>query len=289
MKISQGFVKILIILRDDNQITGGQFNKFSTLLEPMLNNGGIKRKQLSRSRFEIVLVDSSSFNLYIKTKFNIVDLDGYLLNLQNPIATRAEMLTVSLDDKSKSINPFDGIYISSYDNIEISIDGQITKLNNLNGSAMFISKSCRLEISKEILVVGIENVENLLFILQQIEYFSHIKQKKVFIYRNEFMLNFLEKIENDYLHYGDFDFAGIRIYKSEILPRVKADRRFFIPSNIEELLNRGQSDLYYRHYSYKANIMDIDDELDELITLIDDYKKTVRQEFLICHKKVINE
>ncbi|CAA6799379.1 MAG: Unknown protein [uncultured Sulfurovum sp.] len=289
MNISQGFVKTLITLRDNNQITGGQFNKFSNLLEPMLSNGGIKRKQLSRSRFEIVLVNSSSFNLYIKTKFNIVDLDGYLFNLQNPMATRGEMLTVSLDDKAKSINPFDGMYISSYDNIEISIDGQITKLNNLNGSAMFISKSCRLEISKEILVVGIENTENLLFILQQIEYFSNMKQKKVFIYRNKFMLHWLEKIENNYLHYGDFDFAGISIYKSEILPRVKANKRFFIPSNIEDLLNKGQSDLYYQHYSYKANIMGIDDDLDKLITLIDDYKKTVRQEFLICHKKGINE
>ena len=289
MNISQGFVKILITLRDNNQITGGEYNKFSNLLEPMLNNGGIKRKQLTRSRFEIILVDSSSFNLYIKSKFNIVDLNKYLLNLQNPMATRGEMLTVSLDDKVKSINPFDGIYISSYDNIEISIDGQVTKLNNLNGSAMFISKSCNLEISKEILVVGIENAENLLFILQQIEYFSEMKQKKVFIYRNKFMLDWLEKNENDYLHYGDFDFAGISIYKSEILPRVKTNRRFFIPSNIEELLNKGQSDLYYKHYAYKVNIMGIDDDLDKLIILIDDYKKTVRQEFLICHKKVRND
>jgi hypothetical protein len=40
------------------------------------------------------------------------------------------------------------------------------------------------------------------------------------------------------------------------------------------MLEKGQSDLYYKHYSYKANIVGIDD-----------HKKTVRQEFLIFYQK----
>ncbi len=285
MKISQGVVKKLIKLRDNRVITGGEFNQFIKYLEPMLNDGGLKRRSITRSRFEIILTDIESFYLYIQNKFHITDLDGYLENLQNPKITRAEMLKVSLDDKAKTINPFDGLYIASYDNINIYMDDKITKLNTLNASSLFINKSSNFRIDKDILVVGVENAENLLFINKQKDYFSHIKGKKIFIYRNPSMLNWLETINNNYLHYGDFDFAGISIYKSQILPRVKADKSFFIPSNIEEMLERGQSNLYYKHFSYKNSILGIDESIDKLIMLIDDYKKTVRQEFLINFRK----
>jgi len=284
MKIGQGILKKLIKLRDNRAITGGEFKPYSKYLEPMLYSGGLKRRGVTRSRFEIILSDIESFNLYIKNRFNITDLDGYLQNLQNPKTTRAEMLEVSLDDKAKRVNPFDGLYLASYDNIEVSIDGNITRLNTLNGCLLFVNRNSNLQISKDILVIGVENTENLLFIKKQIDYFSHLKEKKIFVYRNSSMLNWIEEIANNYLHYGDFDFAGISIYKSQILPRVRANRRFFIPSNIKEMLKRGQSDLYYKHFAYKEGILGIDESLDELILLIDDYKKTVRQEFLINFK-----
>ena len=287
MKIGQGLVTKLIKIRDNRAITGGEFNQFLNYLKPMLYDGGVKRRSITRSRFEIILVDEESFYLYIKNRFNITDLDGYLKNLQNSKITRAEMLEVSLDDKAKTINPFDGLYIASYDHIDIYIDDKMAKLDTLNSSSLFVSKSSILKIDKDILVIGVENAENLLFINRQREYFSHIKTKKIFIYRNPSMLNWLETIDNSYLHYGDFDFAGISIYKSQILPRVKADKKFFIPSNIEEMLKRGQSDLYYKHFSYKNSILGIDNDLDELILLIDNYKKTVRQEFLISFRKNI--
>jgi len=284
MKISPKFIKILIRLQNKERINGGEFKSYLHLVEPMFREGGLRRKQISKQRFEVSLINIDSFNLYINRKFNIEDLNGYLLNLQNPNVKRADMLTTSTDDKAITINPFNGVYIASYDDIDIFIDGKKTKLNTLNGTALFVSSACKLEISKELLVVGIENAENLHFIVKQIEYFSHIREKKIFVYRNLFMLSWLETIENNYLHYGDFDFVGISIYKSQILPRVKADKRFFIPSNMEELLEQGQSDLYYKHYAYKNNILGIDEEIDALIALIEDYKKTVRQEFLIEYK-----
>ena len=285
MRISPKFIKILIRLQNKKRINGGEFKSYLHLVEPMFSEGGLRRKQISKQKFEVSLINIDSFNLYINRKFNIEDLNGYLLNLQNPNVTRADMLTTSTDDKAITINPFNGVYIASYDDVDIFIDGKKTKLNTLNGTALFVNNACKLEISKELLVIGIENAENLLFIVKQIEYFSHLREKKIFIYRNPFMLGWLETIENNYLHYGDFDFAGISIYKSQILPRVKADKRFFIPSNIEELLEQGQSDLYYKHYAYKNNILGIDEDIDTLIALIEDYKKTVRQEFLIEYKR----
>lgn len=283
MHLSQGFVKVLIVLQNNKEITGGLFNQYATLLEPMLNEAGLKRKQLTKSRFKIILINMEPFHLYLKRHFKIIDLEGYLEVLKDPSASRAEMLTASLDDKSKTIHPFDGIYIASYENIDVWIDEAPIKLNCPNGTLTFVSQASKLEIAKNILVVGVENTENILFIAKQKKYFSKYKQKKMFIFRNNFMLHWLEERENDYLHYGDFDFAGISIYQSQIIPRMKGKHTFFIPENIEELLQQGQSDLYYKQYGYKENIMGIDAPLDSLITLIDNYKKTLRQEFLILN------
>ncbi|KIM03101.1 MAG: hypothetical protein KU29_12715 [Sulfurovum sp. FS06-10] len=229
--LPKGCVKALLSLRTQKQISGSQFRTYSTYLDGMLNGGGIRRKQITKQRFEIILVDRESFDRYLKSQFNIVDLEGYLVELQNPSSTRAKMLSVSRNDKAKKINPLDGAYLSCYESIEIIIDNEMAQLAPLNGSCFFVSKSCQLEISEEILIVGVENVENLLFIQQQSHYFAAIPQKKLFIFRNKFMLEWLEKIDNDYLHYGDFDFAGISIYKSQILPRLKGEGSFFIPAN----------------------------------------------------------
>ncbi len=91
-------------------------------------------------------------------------------------------------------------------------------------------------------------------------------------------------IDNNYLHFGDFDFAGLNIYWNEYKKHLRERASFFLPGNIEELLlKNGNRD------NYNNQILQIDTKsIDEknvliLIELIEKYKKGLEQEVLAKH------
>jgi hypothetical protein len=46
----------------------------------------------------------------------------------------------------------------------------------------------------------------------------------------------LQMIPNPYLHFGDFDYAGLNIYFNEYRKHLKSKARFFVPPGIENLI-----------------------------------------------------
>ena len=96
------------------------------------------------------------------------------------------------------------------------------------------------------------------------------------------MIKWLQSIPNNYLHFGDFDLAGIGIYLHEYKLKLSNKSSFFIPENIEYLLRTYGNKLRYDYQKTNFDISLIEEkELLQLIQLIHQHKKGLDQEVLI--------
>ncbi|MCA6071324.1 MAG: hypothetical protein LE168_02900 [Endomicrobium sp.] len=59
------------------------------------------------------------------------------------------------------------------------------------------------------------------------------------------LIKWLQSIPNNYLHFGDFDFAGIGIYLNEYKKYLTDKAMFLIPENIEKFI----ANLEIQHYT----------------------------------------
>jgi hypothetical protein len=92
-------------------------------------------------------------------------------------------------------------------------------------------------------------------------------------------------IPNHYLHFGDFDLAGIKIFLSEFQEFLGSDRSsYLIPDDIEYRLNSGSRKRYDEQYSRFNDISSDMPELQRLIDLIHHERKGYDQEgYISCN------
>lgn len=89
----------------------------------------------------------------------------------------------------------------------------------------------------------------------------------------------LMNIPNHYVHFGDFDLAGISIFLSEFHSYLGSERSsFFIPKDIEHRLKSGSMRRYNEQFQRFNHIKSDNQELQELIRLIHFYKRGYDQE-----------
>ena len=78
------------------------------------------------------------------------------------------------------------------------------------------------------------------------------------------------------MHFGDFDFAGIFIYQTQYKEITKGRGSFFIPSSIEtDIKEKGITNLYAKNLEKYGDIKDDSIELQKLIDIINNNKKTL--------------
>jgi len=100
--------------------------------------------------------------------------------------------------------------------------------------------------------------------------------------QNKDLLKWLQKIPNNYLHYGDFDYAGINIYLNEYKQTLGERAKFFIPDNLELLLSSYRSKVLYDRKNLTVDVSEIKETgITDLIKLIQLYKKGLEQEVFI--------
>lgn len=230
----------------------------NALLKKLSEESLIEIKTLSAKRKKVVAKEQ-----FYKVYENIEDIQK--------ATNRAELTKVKSDTKAKKISPQDGLYINGV----CEIDG--VKLPLFSNSAIFLKELPKL--SKNILVVVVENFENLIYFEKQLKYFQD--DKILFIYRNSAMLRFIRNLENKIIYFGDFDLAGISIYQNEVLPKNK-NIKLFIPTNIEKLIDEfGSTKLYKKQYEKYKNLKSNSKDTQKLITIIHKNQKSLEQEFFI--------
>jgi tetratricopeptide (TPR) repeat protein len=100
--------------------------------------------------------------------------------------------------------------------------------------------------------------------------------------QNKDVIKWLSSIPNNYLHFGDFDIAGIGIYLNEYKKYLIDKATFFIPEYLEkELRENGNRERYnVQKVNFKLNEIE-ENKLLKLIDLINTQKKGLDQEYYI--------
>src|SRR5690606_14173094 len=220
--------------------------------------------------------------------YGISNLQNYINTLQDIEITRADLIEVSSDSKQKSVRTFKGFLGNCFSPILATINKKSIVLNPTEGAFQFIYDFENFIIPDDITIVGIENPENFRYIEKQKTLFENIKPLFVSRYpqnQSKDLLKWLQAIPNNYLHFGDFDFAGIGIYLNEYKKHLGDKAQFFIPENIEFLLNNyGNRALYNKQkLNFEQQVIE-EKKLTNLIALLHQYKKGLEQEILIKHK-----
>jgi len=250
------YIKTLLKLKKERTLNYSSIPK--KLLQDLLEEELIQIESSSSSRRKVSV--NSAFDIYYK------DLEKI-----QTAQTRAELILAKTDTKNKKISPQDGLYLCG--NIFINnID-----LNLFEDSALFIKSIPKIE--NDVLVVGVENFENLIYAKKQFYLFEEVNI--LFVFRNKKMLEFLETLENRIIYFGDFDLAGIFIYLNEILKRAKY-AKFFLPQNLEYYIDEyGSKELFQKQINKYKNLITKDRKLQNLIEFINKKHKVLEQEFFI--------
>ena len=173
--------------------------------------------------------------------------------------------------------------INSYEPIESLLNGETFVVNPPEGSFVFIDDWNHFSIPEDIVVVGIENMENFRMIRQQRKLFESILGDKQLLFVSRYpqsidLRSWLLTIPNKYVHFGDFDLAGIHIFLKEFHKYLGGRSTYLIPSDIEQRLTKGSQDRYNNQYgNYHTLLCDIP-HLQSLIDLINQYHRGYDQE-----------
>ncbi|MDF1881508.1 hypothetical protein JHD50_09375 [Sulfurimonas sp. MAG313] len=279
MSYPLAYAKKLLELVDKKTLNGSAFKNKKLLNE--LKDFGIVHIVYKGQRSKINLLCESKLNILLEENYDIGSLQSYIQVSENKNRTRADISEVSGGSKSLSTQVQAGLYLAAYEGINIKIDGQKTVLYTTDKSSFFVHDNAQLEFSDDILIVGVENFENITYIQKQKKLFND-GRKKIFVWRNKYARKFIENCVNEYLHYGDFDLAGINIFLNEIVPRLRHEKyKFFIPENIKDLLTHGNSNDYFMHNHKYPNLRAKERYLQDFIDLIHKKKRSLHQEYLI--------
>ena len=220
-----------------------------------------------------------------KSKFregqeNVTHQNDSSLNLASQ-ESRAELVSKVGDSKYKKVKTFRGFLVDCYTPIEATLDHRPFLLNPQEGSSVFINSPETFEIPEDMIVVGMENAENFMQIRKQKYLFGEKRYLFVSRYPQENLSDlraWLKRIPNRYIHFGDFDLAGVHIYLSEFYAQLSDRASFLIPSDIESRLADGNASLYDQQYARFKNMEVTDARLQPLVDMIHRYRKGYEQE-----------
>lgn len=237
------------------------------------------------SRRSYAAIDTVALRKFIKSHY------GGFGGTEKSGLTRAEMASDTGNSKIVMTRSCPGFPVNSYEPIVCMLNGREFVVSPAEGTFVFVTNWKVFEIPKDVIVVGIENMENFRMIRQQCELFEQIigPQRLLFVSRypqSTDLRSWLLSIPNCYIHFGDFDLAGISIFLTEFYAYLGDRSSFLIPSDIELRLANGSleryNDQYQRFKSLNTNIP----EIQHLIDIINMYHRCYDQEGYIKIQKV---
>ena len=197
--------------------------------------------------------------------------------------TRAEIASETGNSKQVMVRSCPGFPVNAYELISCMLNEREFVVNPQEGSFVFVVDWQSFFVPEDVVVVGIENMENFRMIRQQRKLFEQCigTVRLLFVSRypqSTDLRSWLQKIPNRYVHFGDFDLAGIHIFLTEFHAHLGDRSSFFIPQDIEERLAKGSLERYNDQYARYNRITSDIQEVQALIDLINKYHRCYDQE-----------
>ncbi|WP_439182660.1 DUF7281 domain-containing protein [Carboxylicivirga taeanensis] len=287
MEIPISFIEKLITISRKEPVSIGQFKSKQNkdLLKIFLDENILHRSK-RKNTFIVYTNNVEQLRNFIRERYGIINIEDYYQLLNKPVSTKSESAQIASNSKLKQTKVYSGFFVRTFADIEGSLNGEKIYLKTLKGSSLFISDFKNFAISENVTIVGIENPETFYRIENYKQYFDKIEPLFLLRFNNNAFIEWLQQIQNRYLHFGDFDLSGIAIYVLEY--RNKMDFRrcsYFIPNNIEKIINdsKNYTDYVNQLNDPKIKGLNFDNypEIKDLAKIINKYRKTIEQEALM--------
>jgi hypothetical protein len=214
MKLTLKIAKILVQLINGETISNSTAK--SKVIDDLVIENIVFRKGKNKKSLQIK--DKNGLHTYLINQLQINDLRKYILTLENENSSRSDFVKITSDSKSSKERAFKGFLINSYNPILAELNNQSFTIQPTKGSFIFITDYETFIIPKDVTLIGIENSRNFGKIHDQKYLFEGLNPLFVSRYpqnQNKDFIKWMESIPNNYLHFGDFDIAGIGIYLNE--------------------------------------------------------------------------
>ena len=274
MRISKTTAILLRSLINGESVASSALPKH--IAETLCSEGFLTvRAQGSRRSFSAI--DTRALRNYLSAKYG--DLDGGDDNYH----TRAQQASVSGNSKQVYVRSCPGFPVNSYEPIGCMLNGCEFIIAPQEGSFIFVADWKTFVVPEDIVIVGIENMENFRMIRQQRELFESTIGNKRLLFVSRYpqsadLRMWLQRITNPYIHFGDFDLAGIHIFLTEFYPYLGNRASFLIPVDIEKRLKNGSMERYNLQYLRFHNLETDIAPLQNLINTINIHHRCYDQE-----------
>lgn len=281
MKLTLKIAKVLIRLIDGEKVVSSSAK--SKLIDDLISEDILWQK--GKHHKTIQLRDTQQLATYLSNQLQINDLNLYLSALENKETSRSDFVKITTDSKKSKERVFKGFLVNSYKPINAELNNQKIIINPSNGSFIFIYDFETFKIDENITIVGVENSINFRHIKEQEYLFKNINPLFISRYpqnQSKDFIKWMQSIPNNYLHFGDFDIAGIGIYLNEYKKHLGDKAIFFIPEGIENTIKeKGNRERYNKQkINFKINEIE-ENKLLKLIEIIQVEKKGLDQEYYI--------
>ena len=297
-KLGLGDARQILAMLNGEEVAS---SKLSPRMAGMLREEGLllMKSNGSRCKYRMAEAMREPCRVFLAQQFGLkCSLEEWIGDFSQ--GSRAELVSKVGDSKYKKVKTFRGFLIDCYTPIEATLNHRPFLLNPQEGSSVFINAPETFEIPEDVVVVGMENAENFMQIRKQKYLFdassvegkdlsSGVHQEKRCLFVSRYpqenlsdLRAWLMRIPNRYIHFGDFDLAGVHIYLSEFYAQLGDRASFLIPSDIESRLADGNASLYDQQYAMFKNMKVTDARLQPLVDIIHCYGKGYEQEGYIC-------
>ena len=281
MELTLKTAKIIVQLINGETIADSAAK--NKLIDDLVRENIIFRK--GKHKKQLQLLNENNLRIYLENQLQINDLERYILLLENKNSSRAESVKITSDSKKSKERAFKGFLVNCYNPIIARLNNQEVTIHPTLGSFVFIYDYETFKIPEEITIIGVENAKNFSQIQEQKYLFEGLNAIFVSRYpqnQNKDLIKWLQSIPNNYLHFGDFDIAGIGIYLNEYKKHLSQKATFFVPENIEITLrkngNRERFNNQKLNFKFEA-IQEV--KILELLEIINVEKKGLDQEYYI--------
>ena len=278
MKISKTLTNALLQLVNGETVAASLLRKDFT---DILLAEGMLTVQTHGSRRSFRAIDPVGLKNFLQAHYEELRTIGD--EMPQSYETRSEQAVETGNSKLVKVRSCPGFPVNSYQPIPCSLNGKPFVVNPPEGSFSFIDNWQHFAIPEDAIIVGIENMENFRMILKQRQLFEKEIGNAPLLFVSRYpqstdLHKWLQDIPNKYVHFGDFDLAGINIFLTEFHKYLGDRSTFLIPSDIEQRLAKGSQVRYDNQYDkYHTLRCDIP-YLQSLIDLINQYHRGYDQE-----------
>ena len=283
MKITKGLIQNLLRLTSGETVPSSCLKSFRGIDE--MRADGILTVVAHGSRRSYQCADTKQFRDYLASNYSLTDLEGTLAMLEENETSRAEQVQLTGDSKFVRSRAMKGFLVNSYEPIKAMLNNSPFEIRPPEGSYAFIYDYENFCIPEDVLVMGIENSENFRRIRQQQWLFNKMYPGRFLLFVSRYpqneshdLVKWLAGIQNEYVHFGDLDLAGIRIFLTEFHRYLGSRSSFLVPPDYETRISNGSRERYDAQLSYAKQLTTDDPNLKQLIDCIHKFHRGYDQE-----------